>query len=663
MNPENRMSTDPVPPADSFATQVRRTIDPIDADETRPELRAPQSRPNRQSAGPAKFSHHIRADGRIDDFEIIQRLGQGAFADVYLARQTSMSRLVALKISTGSGDEPQALAQFDHPNIVRVFDQRFVPQSDSSSANAPLHLLYMQYHPGGTLADVVDSVRATKNQDDEPLRGAVYLDAIDRNLLAAAQVVPDRSPTRAWLREADWPKLVAWVGIQIANALQAAHESGVLHRDVKPANILLTAEGIPQLADFNVSIAEVVDRSGGQAALGGSIGYMSPEHLRAMIPSTRNPVDSSASNDVREPADLYSLGVLLWELWQGQSPFDCSKKATSLTRLLKDQLESRQRPLILDQNQQNEPKGNEASARVLHRVLQSTLAMDPQSRPSSGAEMAGQLRLAMHPEAAKIFEPGERSIASRLMRVSPWWIATIAILVPNIAAALFNYLYNQNEIMDPDTRAVLDGNAFWVNLIAFPFAVSLMIHYTRASSAAIKAVARGDAAKQEQLRATLNLGHRAALIGGACWLIAGIVYPVMLTLQIDHFTLNQSIHFFFSMLMCGGVAMSYPLFALGMIATHAYYPQMIRRQMVDTHFEVNAVKMLRHAESYLLVAVSIPLLGLALMVFSEPQSKSFMMVAILAGFAGLFGSFAAYRSMVQTWNRLAEVLSPETTTS
>lgn len=591
---------------------------------------------------------------RIDDFEIIQMLGKGAFAEVYLARQLSMARLVALKISGGDGDEPQALAQFDHPNIVRVYDQRIVDRS---------HLLYMQYHPGGTLADVVALVREAIDEHESEIKGELYLRAIDANLLAAAQVVPERSDTRDWLETTDWPKVVAWLGIQLAKALQTAHQAGVLHRDVKPANVLLTAEGNPQLADFNVSLtAAPVDftQSGastgsGQSAdtcMGGSLGYMAPEHLRAMHPKL-----PASPSGIREPADLYSLAVLLWELWQGEGPFECRNETGSPLVMIQEQLDSRSRPLKQPSWADEGTGKANASARVLHGVLVDALSVDPSSRPVSGGAMAGRLKLAMHPEAARLFEPEPGSFPDRLMQISPWWVATVAILLPNIAAGWFNYQYNQNEIMTDQMRAGLDQIAFGVNAIAFPLAVGLMIYVTKASVEAMRAACSGQAVGPRELRATLNLGQRAAIIGGTGWTIAGVAYPILLRLRFSEFTSDQATHFFLSLLMCGGVAMIYPLFVLGMITTHVYYPQMIRPTMVDSDFHANAKRIKDTSESYLLIAVLIPLVGLALMVFGESQSKGFMLTAIIAGMLGLFGSFKAYRSMVQTWERLGEVLA------
>ena len=94
----------------------------------------------------------LRAGDRLDDFDLLALIGQGAFAQVFLARQQSLQRLVALKISADRGAEPQTLAQLDHPHIVRVYDQRVIRERS-------LRLLYMPYLAGGTLSSVLEYAR------------------------------------------------------------------------------------------------------------------------------------------------------------------------------------------------------------------------------------------------------------------------------------------------------------------------------------------------------------------------------------------------------------------------------------------------------------------------------------------------------------------------
>lgn len=581
----------------------------------------------------------LETGSQIDDFQIVQKLGQGAFAHVYLAQQKSMQRLVALKVSRGKGDEPQALAQFDHPNIVRVYDQRHV-------VDQQVHLLYMQFLPGGTLSDVVKAVRGTSTSR----LGRVLLETIDRNLLIAAQIAPERSAVRQWLKSAEWPTVVAWVGVQLARALDDAHRREVLHRDVKPANVLLSAEGIPKLADFNVSFAGAAGRAGAAVCFGGSVGYMAPEHLRAI---RANGFESPS--EVKEPADYYALGILLWELWQGKRPFPCEGRPISWESLVDQQLESRRQPLI-------EPKRTgDATERVLEKTLRLALAYDPDQRPQSGAEMAGRLRLALHPKTATIFDPDDHSLASKLATLSPWMLWTLTglvILLPHVAAGIFNFKYNANEVdLTPSMQESLGNVAWWVNSVAYPFAVILVLWFARGLARGVRNAQEGHPVDPQDVHETLELGHRAAVVGGTCWAIAGLIYPTALSWMHPDFTISQTIHFFVSLLICGGVAMIYPFFGLALVATFAYYPRLIRGTMEDAEFDSRAATMRDRCEKYLLGAAIIPLMGAALI--SENSSRAFMLSAIGAGVIGLLAAWFANKWIGETWTRMGEILSKE----
>ena len=122
---------------------------------------------------------------QIDDFDVLVRLGEGAFASVFLARQRSMGRLVALKVSRDHGSESQTLAQLDHPGIVRVYDQRILK-------GQRLRLMYMQHVLGGTLQDVLRNSRAVPAGMRS---GKTMLEAIDEALSKMAnrsRKIPNR---------------------------------------------------------------------------------------------------------------------------------------------------------------------------------------------------------------------------------------------------------------------------------------------------------------------------------------------------------------------------------------------------------------------------------------------------------------------------------------
>ncbi len=151
------------------------------------------------SAEPLRATQTLRVGQVIEDFELLKLLGSGAFAQVYLARQATMQRLVALKVSSDRGDEPKTLAQLDHPHIVRVFDVR-------SSREERLRLLSMQYAPGGTLQHVIGFA---KELPWRMLSGRTILQAIDKQLLEARLPPPEESRRRQKLASSDGLKRFA----------------------------------------------------------------------------------------------------------------------------------------------------------------------------------------------------------------------------------------------------------------------------------------------------------------------------------------------------------------------------------------------------------------------------------------------------------------------
>ena len=135
----------------------------------------------------------VQVGDTIDDFELLAELGKGSFATVFLARQTSMQRLVALKVSVDHGMEAQTLAQLEHPHIVRVFDQR-------RAAKHNLQLLYMQYLEGGTLLDVLRQIADVPEQE---LGGKHFVQIVDQAMNARGASPSHQSLARKNFLESD----------------------------------------------------------------------------------------------------------------------------------------------------------------------------------------------------------------------------------------------------------------------------------------------------------------------------------------------------------------------------------------------------------------------------------------------------------------------------
>lgn len=234
----------------------------------------------------------------LGDFKILGVLGEGGLAKVYLARQISLGRNVALKLSDDVGVEGQIMANLEHDHIVKVFSQDVDRERN-------VRLTCMQYIPGVTLETVIDAIAARPPliTDGESL--VDFLEGLPQTAGSTSDAADG-----AVLRTYDLLEVALWIGARLAEALAYAHSKGVYHLDVKPSNVLLNGAGRPFLMDFNVSINRESVRSGSLPQLGGTEHYMSPEQWRVM--TSPNPQTEAESIDHR--ADIYSLGIVLGEL-------------------------------------------------------------------------------------------------------------------------------------------------------------------------------------------------------------------------------------------------------------------------------------------------------------------------------------------------------------
>jgi len=276
------------------------------------------SGPTGDTSGSARTLRLPDVGDEVFGFRLRQALGRGAFARVFLARQADLAgRPVVLKVSAIEGTEPQTLAQLQHTHIVPIYSVHEDPRGG-------LRAVCMPYLGGASLSDVLRTLFAA---NPRPRQGREFVAALGAASApaAAGSGCHDSAAldTLTALASADYLRVAVGLTARLAEGLHHAHERGVLHRDVKPSNVLISDDGQPLLLDFNLALDQKADRA--HAAVGGTVAYMAPEHLLALI--GRSP---EAAGRVDRRSDVYSLGLVLLEMLTGRNPFSHSNAGSSL---------------------------------------------------------------------------------------------------------------------------------------------------------------------------------------------------------------------------------------------------------------------------------------------------------------------------------------------
>ncbi|MFD4358030.1 protein kinase [Nocardia sp. NPDC058518] len=611
-------------------------------------------------SGPGEFEplDRIEVGQRIGDFELLTGLGAGAFARVFLARQTSMQRLVAVKISADRGTEPQTLAQLDHDYIVRVFDQRLLDTDSAPSGSRRLRLLYMQFLPGGTLLGLLRWVRATPPAERS---GKLLLDAVDAAMEEKGEIRPTDSSVRSEIAALSWPETVAWLGRRLAEALDYAAEHGVLHRDVKPANVLLTAEGVPKLADFNISFSRTVAGTSPVAYFGGSLSYMSPEQLEACHPSLGR---TAADLDTR--SDIFSLGVVLWELLTGAKPFDDSTaeaEGRGDETTLEAMLERRTvgvDPAALDRVPANCPT-------ALRRVLLTCLDPDRSRRWADGGVLAKQFDLCLDARARDLVDPPPNSWRMQ-WRKWPLLVMILAIGVPNALASWYNIQHNQNLVVSRLSETAQQSFVVitaGVNVVFFPLGAAVLIYLARFVLSVPRGLRHGRRYDPEILRRTrhdtLRIGDRVVIVVFSLWAISGLTFPIALQLAAGDVPSRAVVHFLASLLVCGAIAVAYPFFLVTFYLVRCIYPIFLRHGEISTDDSTWLRALSRRCTWYLAVAASVPLLAVAGVTFLPPGDIPAVIVAVrvlcVGGIFAFIASYLLFRALEADLKALERVVS------
>jgi serine/threonine protein kinase/tetratricopeptide (TPR) repeat protein len=243
----------------------------------------------------------------LGEFDLLAEIGRGGHARVFLARQPDLAdRLVVLKLGPRVGREHLSLARLQHSNIVPLYSAHDFPASG-------LRGLCLPYFGGATLDHLAAAMAAVP---PGARTGNDLVAALAGLQEAAPGGVAVGGPACRFLERAGYVEAVCWLGACLADALHYAHERGLVHLDLKPANVLLAADGQPMLLDFHLA-SRPLARGAGPARLGGTPGYMAPEQESA-VQAVAAAAPLPGAVDGR--ADIYSLGRLLCELLAGRLP-------------------------------------------------------------------------------------------------------------------------------------------------------------------------------------------------------------------------------------------------------------------------------------------------------------------------------------------------------
>ncbi len=378
-------------------------------------------------------------------------LGEGGAARVYLAEYDELGgREVALKVSPNRGKEPSIQGRLDHQYIVPVW----TVDDDPSTG---LRGLCMPYQVGLPLDQVIRRVDPKRCPRD----ARVFWEC----LRADDSPASGDNLSLGWYRfpiRGTYTEGAAWIALNMARALAYAHGRKVLHRDVKPANVLLTVRDGPKLLDFNLAHDPNAADQAEAALRGGTLPYMAPEQLGAFL-------DPKKWDSVGPSADIFSLGLLLYELLTGQRPESPDPNllwSQAISDLLDRRLEGLPSPRLFNPDI---PYGMAA-------IVQRCLAYDPKDRYQSADDLADDLQRFLDRRPLRhAVNPSKREIIGNWLRRNRVAIAgtllvgSAVLATPMILRAIFDPAMLVKAANDRTNNGELDWArwhyqfALWLN--------------------------------------------------------------------------------------------------------------------------------------------------------------------------------------------------------
>ncbi len=364
----------------------------------------------------------------LGDFRIVRSIGRGGMGVVYEAVEGSLGRRVALKVLPfAAAIDPRRLARFrvesqaaaglHNPHIIPIY---------SVGSEGGVHYYAMQLIEGSTLAEIIHEQRMLRDSNAQPADAP-------RRPESSSFLSGLSSRSLAFYREA------ARFGMEAAGALEHAHEHGVLHRDVKPSNLMVDSTGHLWVADFGLARFQSDSSLTVSGDILGTLRYMSPEQALA----NRGVVD--------QRTDVYSLGATLYELITLEPPFDGSNRQELFRKISQDE-PRRPRALV------------PSIPRDLETIVLKAMAKEPAGRYTTAIELALDLERFLDDQPIRARRPGQLERLNRLARkhmavmlsVVPLLLLIVAGLAIGIALVLAEQrqiLAQQSELRTKKTEA------------------------------------------------------------------------------------------------------------------------------------------------------------------------------------------------------------------
>jgi len=306
---------------------------------------------------------------RFGDYEVLGKLGEGGMGAVYLARQTSLGRTVALKmlppdrakdpIAVGRFQrEVRALAKCEHPNVVKIF---------ASGEARGTHYYAMEFVDGADLGKVAKALSSSPDFVSAVSSAFEFTRGERSELFPGLPAVP-RRPATTGKGEDRWRQMARFFA-QAARGLAHLHENGIVHRDISPGNVMVTwPDERAVIMDLGLAAIEnaTVTLTKDKSAILGTLRYIAPEQLQKHLV------------EVDRRVDVYSFGATMYELFAGRPIFDGETEPRLITQVLREE------PKLLSKV---EPRLPIEIAHIVHKALEK----DPARRYSTAADLAADL--------------------------------------------------------------------------------------------------------------------------------------------------------------------------------------------------------------------------------------------------------------------------------